>query len=1316
MRNRFLKVLLLVVLLASVLMPTFISQPQTVQATSGLQQPILGGHSDALNYATTTAEYNMLMGGITWSATENTRWEVIPTNGSIGNLYVRLSADPTNANSSYTFTIMKNGVATSLTCTIAAGSTTGSDVDPAHAVSLVAGDMVSIRSVATATDPASASASWSTLWTSTATGESIVMSMWLASTTATQYYSLGGYIYATTDAVAQVPMPTNGNFSKMYVNMSIDAGTAPDAYTVIFRNGGVNGSNTVTVIADNKTGSITNVTDAVVAGNLVDFGVYPVDTPSAAPYIAIGIVFISNTDGESCIFGGSSDAVTNSQTEYNFLAHNGADLWITTEATMYSTMQACTIRNLYVQLSAAAGAGNDYTISVNKNAGAASGLTVNIAGAVATSGNDVANSYVAAFGDTAGLVSVPNSSPTSVRVKASVVAYIAPAATNVYLTTSSSSGGDCTTPAEGTWAYNVSEVVNISATADACYHFVNWTGNTTDIGDVNAISTNISMGSSNKSATANFAINVSTVTYAAGAGGSVNGSWPENVDCGNDGSWVLASPNACYHFVDWDDASTANPRQETNVTSNVSLTANFAKDVFTVEFVAGANGAVNGSWPENVDCGDDSSWVEATADPCYHFVDWDDSSTDNPRQELNVTANVSYTANFDIDVQTVEYIAGANGAVNGSWPENVNCGSNGSWVEATPDVCYEFVNWSDSSTDNPRQDTNVTSNISVTANFAIIEYELTINSTDGGDVKIPTEGTHTYNCASPVSIEAEADTCYHFVNWSGDTATLDGINNSLTVIDMYGNYSITANFAIDLQSVEYIAGAHGSVNGSWPEIINCGNNSSWVLATPDLCYHFVNWSDASTDNPRQDTSVSSNISVIANFAFNVYTVTYVAGAGGAVNSSWPQNVNCGDNSSWVMATANACYKFVNWSDASTANPRHEVNVSANLSYTANFAVNTSVITYIAGANGTINGTAVQTVNCGASSTSVTAIPNSCYHFTTWSDANTSATRTDIGTSTNQTFTASFTIDTVTLNVSSGANGDVTTPIEGTHAYNCGQVVNLTATPDWGYNFSSWSGDTGTILDVNDETTTITMNGNYSINCSFVGSLSLFPPTNLVPTLTENTSGNTSFWCLNLSWTKGVNSPETIIVICRDSVLPCANKSTTNLSTDCMVIYNGNGSSFVNSCGWQIDYYDYTITAWGSDGAGNYSALCTNLSLGGTKMTSLFGIAIGISIAIIMLGLALWKKQWWIFITDGIIWFILMAFAFTQYTTADMMYWFGFVYLVLAIICIGCVFWFREKHETIEEEPEETQDEVREKRSKKLSALRNLGHKVSGKDY
>jgi len=73
-----------------------------------------------------------------------------------------------------------------------------------------------------------------------------------------------------------------------------------------------------------------------------------------------------------------------------------------------------------------------------------------------------------------------------------------------------------------------------------------------------------------------------------------------------------------------------------------------------------------------------------------------------------------------------------------------------------------------------------------------------------------------------------------------------------------------------------------------------------------------------------------------------------------------------------------------------------------------------------------------------------------------------------------------------LTISSTEGGLVTTPGEGTYPYSEEQAdeVNLVATPDPGYLFDEWTGDVGTITDVNDAATTITMNGNYSITANF----------------------------------------------------------------------------------------------------------------------------------------------------------------------------------------------------------------------------------------
>lgn len=72
-----------------------------------------------------------------------------------------------------------------------------------------------------------------------------------------------------------------------------------------------------------------------------------------------------------------------------------------------------------------------------------------------------------------------------------------------------------------------------------------------------------------------------------------------------------------------------------------------------------------------------------------------------------------------------------------------------------------------------------------------------------------------------------------------------------------------------------------------------------------------------------------------------------------------------------------------------------------------------------------------------------------------------------------------------LMIDSTVGGDVTTPGEGLFPdYNAGAVVNLVATPDDGYGFVNWTGDVDTIANVNAASTTITMNGDYSITANF----------------------------------------------------------------------------------------------------------------------------------------------------------------------------------------------------------------------------------------
>ena len=75
------------------------------------------------------------------------------------------------------------------------------------------------------------------------------------------------------------------------------------------------------------------------------------------------------------------------------------------------------------------------------------------------------------------------------------------------------------------------------------------------------------------------------------------------------------------------------------------------------------------------------------------------------------------------------------------------------------------------------------------------QYNLTVESADGGEVTDPGEDTFTYDAGTVVDLVATPDTGYQFVNWTGDVDDIADVDAASTFITMNGDYTITANFA-----------------------------------------------------------------------------------------------------------------------------------------------------------------------------------------------------------------------------------------------------------------------------------------------------------------------------------------------------------------------------------------------------------------------------------------------------------------------------------------------------------------------------------------
>ena len=293
---------------------------------------------------------------------------------------------------------------------------------------------------------------------------------------------------------------------------------------------------------------------------------------------------------------------------------------------------------------------------------------------------------------------------------------------------------------------------------------------------------------------------VHTVTFQAGAHGTLTGTTSQTVNYGSNCTAVTPVPDLGYHFTGWtgDYVGSENPLTVTNVTADMTITASFAIDTHTVTFQAGAHGSLTGTTPQTVNYGANCTPVTPVPDLGYHFTGWtgDYVGSDNPLTITDVTADLTITASFAIDTHTVTFVAGAHGSLTGATPQTVNYGSNCTPVTPVPDLGYHFTGWTGDyvGSDNPLTVTNVTADMTVTASFALLVYTVTFAAEAGGSVQGAATQVVPYGAATAPVTAIPADG-WAFVRWNGRDG-FESEQNPLTLTDVRHSALITATFAI----------------------------------------------------------------------------------------------------------------------------------------------------------------------------------------------------------------------------------------------------------------------------------------------------------------------------------------------------------------------------------------------------------------------------------------------------------------------------------------------------------------------------------------
>ena len=313
---------------------------------------------------------------------------------------------------------------------------------------------------------------------------------------------------------------------------------------------------------------------------------------------------------------------------------------------------------------------------------------------------------------------------------------------------------------------------------------------------------------------------------------------------------------------------------------------------------------------------DDGGWYSIDGSNWYHV-------TSSLYYSWMIRAVLSNSINYTITASSANPSMGSVSG-GGSYPSGATA-----TLAATANNGYHFVRWQDGVTTNPRTIT-VTGNATYMATFAADSYTVSVSANNSSMGSVSGGGSYTYGATA--TLAATANNGYHFVQWQ------DGVTTNPRTITVTGNATYVATFAADSYTVSVSANnsSMGSVSGGGSYTYGA---TATLSATANNGYHFVQWQDGVTTNPRTIT-VTGNATYMATFAADTYTIL-----ASAADPSMGSVTGGGEYDFGSTVTLNAVpndgFHFVQWSNGETSNP-YVFTASQDLTIEALFASNVSI--------------------------------------------------------------------------------------------------------------------------------------------------------------------------------------------------------------------------------------------------------------------------------------------------------------------------------------------------------------------------------------
>ena len=236
----------------------------------------------------------------------------------------------------------------------------------------------------------------------------------------------------------------------------------------------------------------------------------------------------------------------------------------------------------------------------------------------------------------------------------------------------------------------------------------------------------------------------------------------------------------------------------------------------------------------------------AMANACSTFTSWTEGGTvisTAPCIAFVAVSNRTLVANFTLLTRTISTAVAPSGTGTVTGGSTVECGSNIT-VCATANPCYKFVSWTDGGTlvsSLPCFAVSAISNRTLTANFT--PSNNTIDTSAMPPSAGTTSGGGTFGCGSNVIVTATPIGCYTFANWTeGGTGVSSAASFSFPAA---GDRTLVAHFSPASVNISTSVTPAGSGTISGGGTVSCGSSVT-VVATPNLTYGFVHWTEGGT--------------------------------------------------------------------------------------------------------------------------------------------------------------------------------------------------------------------------------------------------------------------------------------------------------------------------------------------------------------------------------------------------------------------------------------------------------------------------------------